>query len=187
MFSPPFHQLRGAAMRARFLARARLLACVLAALPLAGCAVPDNGNRSVIYAPAPGAAGPGAWTLGRSPSPYGYGVQRGGYGGFWGTPGWSDERPRSRTFRPERRVTCDRRTQICYKRGDIDKSSTENHFGDRAGDRADRFRDRFGSDAFITGRNSYCDRGDKVCYKNGHRDRSDTRKVFGKKAARRID
>ena len=168
--------------------RARLVVLSLTSLVLGACTLANDPNRSVIYSPGPGVAGPGGWAYGTTPPRYGYGDRRDRYGGRWGARGWDDDdRPRSRTFQAGRRVVCDRRTEICYKRGRIDQSETEDQFGDRAADRADRFRDRFGADAIVTGRNSYCDRSDKVCYKNGDPDRSDTRKVFGKKAARRID
>jgi hypothetical protein len=149
--------------------------------PLAACSIPEEGDRPTVYGGGPAVYGPSGWDLGSRRDPYGY--RRPG----WGASPWSHGEPRNGAFRPERRVVCDRGTQVCYKRGEIDKSSTEDYFGERAGRRADRYRDRFGDDVIVRGRNSYCDRGDRVCYKNGHPDRSDTRDTFGKKAARRID
>jgi hypothetical protein len=164
---------------------ARLAIVSMTSLLLGACTLADDPNR-VIYSRGPGVAEPGGWTY--RTSPFGYGYDRGPYGSAWDRRDWDDDdRSQSRVLRSGRGVSCDRRTEVCYKRGRIDKSETEERFGERAGDRADRFRDRFGSNAIVTGRNSYCDRGDKVCYKNGNPDRSDTRDMFGRKAARRID
>jgi Fels-1 Prophage Protein-like len=65
-------------------------------------------------------------------------------------PGWAESLPRSarmsnRFLRPGSDVVCDRASRLCYKDGKIDKSDTQGVFGDRAGDRADRLRDRLGT------------------------------------------
>jgi hypothetical protein len=94
-----------------------------------------------------------------------------------------------RYVRGPRDVVCDRRTEICYKDGHIDKTETRAAFGKGAARDADRLRDRLGTgDVFVPrrGRGSYCLNDEKVCYKNGRPDRSDTRDVYGKKAARRL-
>lgn len=113
--------------------------------------------------------------------------------GFYG-PGW--EQPYGyggRHYDDDRfvpggsRTLCDRRTQTCYKNGNIDASETRDQFGGKAGRRADNVRDQYGGDTFVRSRNVACDRGDRVCYKNGQPDRSETRDAFGKKAARNID
>lgn len=118
------------------------------------------------------------------------------YGSGWGAssssgrPGWDsgydDRYDNDRYVRTDRRTVCDRGTQTCYRKGDIDQSETRDQFGNRAGRRADEVRDRYGDDAFVRSRKVACDRGDRTCYKNGRPDRSETRDVFGKKAARKI-
>ena len=50
-----------------------------------------------------------------------------------------------RFLRPGSDVVCDRASRICYKDGKVDKSDTQNVFGERAGDRADGLRDRIGT------------------------------------------
>ena len=134
-----------------------------------------TGSGGITYRPPPavlgfpGPAGPQSWA---EPGPVGRSV-----------PGTS----RNGTFQPSRNVVCDRATEICYRRGRIDKSETEDVFGERAGDRADRYRDRYGrDDLYVRSRNVVCDRETHTCYKNGHADRSETREVFGKGAARNV-
>jgi hypothetical protein len=86
-------------------------------------------------------------------------------------------------------VSCDRRTQICYKRGHIDTSATREVFGRDAAKEADAIRDDLGTSHVYIPRNrdnSYCVNKDKTCYKNGQPDWSDTRDVYGKKAGRRL-
>lgn len=163
------------------------LASLLALPLLAACLGPEDGSP-VLYSPA---RGPGYG--GMSSAPPGYGglrmaeglnpFNRGSLNPF--NQGYGNQ---GRTFRPSGNVVCDRATQVCYRRGRIDKSETEDVFGERAGDRADDYRDRFGrDDLYVRNRNVACDRRSHVCYKNGHPDRSETRAVFGKGAARNID
>jgi hypothetical protein len=95
-----------------------------------------------------------------------------------------------RYVQPSPEVTCDRKTEICYKRGHVDKTETQAAFGKKAARDADRLRDEVGTAHIYVPRNSgnsYCVNAEKVCYKNGKPDRSDTRDVYGKKAARRLD
>jgi hypothetical protein len=180
-------------MRAAF----ALLACLL---PLAGCLTLSDGPMTarppgvvygatpgVVYGAAPGVvygagpraaygAAPGFWAFG-PPRAYGWGDGR----------GYGDSRYRGRSFRPSGKVVCDRATQICYKRGDVDKSETKAYFGSRAAGRADDLRDRYETDELLVRRRAVvCNRDDEVCYKRGRPDRSETRDVFGKKAARRL-
>jgi Fels-1 Prophage Protein-like len=108
-------------------------------------------------------------------------------------PGWAERLPegapmRDRFLRPRSDVVCDRATRICYKAGNIDKSDTENVFGDRAGDRADDLRDRYGTARlFVPERGVSCDRTGQVCLDDGDPDRSLTRRYFGRRAARALD
>jgi hypothetical protein len=176
------------------LPRSALVACLLA---LAGCTLPPGEGPVLVARPTIGTGGGG---VSYSPPPVVFGFPGGASGGYYGAApggylgggsGWSGYGgswggPRSRTFRPDRRVVCDRGTQICYKRGEIDKSETEEAFGGRAGDRADRIRDKWGSDVYVRNRKVVCDNDRDVCFKNGRPDRSETRDVYGKKAARRL-
>ena len=94
----------------------------------------------------------------------------------------------NRFLRPRSNVICDRATRICYKKGEIDKSDTERIFGERAGDRADDLRDRYGrAEIFVPERSVTCDRERRVCFDDGDPDRGLTRRYFGKRAARAID
>jgi hypothetical protein len=170
----------------------RSIGPLVAAGLLAGCASLDGGDP--YRGAGVGAAGPGIrWSgpYGADPyyrsypgslgQPYGYGVdpyERGYYGRGGG----------GRTFRPGGDVVCDRRTETCYRRGQIDASETRDYFGRGAARRVDRIRDQAGTNRiFRADDNVVCNRRDKVCLKNGHPDRSETRDFFGKKAARRID
>jgi hypothetical protein len=107
-------------------------------------------------------------------------------------PQWAEDLPRSarssdRFLRPRSNVVCDRASRICYKSGKIDKSDTERAFGDRAGDRADDLRDRFGTARlFVPQRGVACDRERRVCLEGGDPDRKLTRRYFGKGAARAL-
>ena len=94
----------------------------------------------------------------------------------------------NRFLRPRSEVVCDRATRICYKKGKIDKSDTEHVFGERAGDRADDLRDRYGTARiFAPERDVSCDRKRRVCFEDGDPDRSLTRRYFGRRAARDLD
>jgi hypothetical protein len=107
-------------------------------------------------------------------------------------PGWAENLPRSarmsdRFLRPGSDVVCDRASRLCYKDGKIDKSDTQGVFGERAGDRADRLRDRLGTgDMFVPQRGVACDRERRVCLEDGDPDRKLTRRYFGKDAARAL-
>jgi hypothetical protein len=165
----------------------RSMVCLVAAGLLAGCAALDGGGSYGTV--GAGVAGPGIrWSgpYGADPfyrsypgplvgQPYGYGVDPFGRGG-------------GRTFRPAGDVVCDRRTETCYRRGQIDASETRDYFGRGAARRVDRIRDRAGTNRiFRADDDVVCNRRDKVCFKNGHPDRSETRDFFGKKAARRVN
>jgi hypothetical protein len=108
-------------------------------------------------------------------------------------PGWADDVPYRtrdpyRFERPRSGVVCDRGTSLCYKRGRIDKSETEDVFGNRAGDRADDLRDRRGTGRlFVPERGVTCDPGSKVCFDEGVADYSQTRRYFGRRAADAVD
>ena len=108
-------------------------------------------------------------------------------------PDWADRLRGSaathdRFLRPRSSVVCDRATRLCYKEGEIDKSDTERLFGERAGDRADDLRDRYGrAGIFVPERDVTCDRERRVCFEDGDPDRGLTRRYFGKRAARAID
>jgi hypothetical protein len=108
-------------------------------------------------------------------------------------PGWADDVPYRardpyRFERPRSGVVCDHDTNLCYKRGRIDKSETEGIFGGRAGDRADDLRDRRGTGRlFVPERGVTCDPGGKVCFDEGVADYSQTRRYFGRRAADAVD
>jgi hypothetical protein len=108
-------------------------------------------------------------------------------------PRWAERLPDSaqmhdRFLRPRSEVVCDRATRICYKKGKIDKSDTERIFGERAGDRADGLRDRYGTArVFAPERDVSCDRERRVCFEDGDADRRLTRRYFGRRAARDLD
>jgi hypothetical protein len=169
----------------------RLMGSLVAVGLLAGCAALDGGDP--YRSAGVGVAGPGIrWSgpYGGDPfyrsypgplvgRPYGYGGDP--FGGGYGRGG-------GRTFRPGGDVVCDRRTETCYRRGQIDASETRDYFGRGAARRVDRIRDRAGTNRiFRADDDVVCNRRDKVCLKNGHPDRSETRDFFGKKAARRIN
>ena len=107
-------------------------------------------------------------------------------------PGWAENLPRSarlhdRFLRPGSDVVCDRASRLCYKDGKVDKSDTQSVFGERAGDRADRLRDRLGTGRmFVPQRGVACDRERKLCLEDGNPDRKLTRRYFGKDAARAL-
>ena len=116
-----------------------------------------------------------------------------GFGQRARPPGWAEDLPRSaraddRFLRPRSDVVCDRASRICYKDGRIDKSDTERVFGERAGDRADDLRDRFGTGKlFVSQRGVACDRERKLCLEDGDPDRKLTRRYFGRRAARAVE
>lgn len=122
-------------------------------------------------------------------SPYGYGFDR----RTARPPGWAYDAPRGqrhpdRFVRPRDGVVCDRASLVCYKRGAIDKSETRSAFGDRAADRADDVRDRFGTGRlFVPERGVACDPQRRACFDDGFADYSLTRRYFGDKAAKGLD
>ena len=104
-------------------------------------------------------------------------------------PSWAetlpdDLRSRHRFVRPSSKLVCDRASSICYKRGNVDKSPTQDIFGERAGDRADDLRDRLGTARlFVPQRDVACDRNRRVCFDDGVPDRKLSRRYFGREAA----
>jgi hypothetical protein len=118
-----------------------------------------------------------------------YPVYRSGPGYSWrSAPRYGWDRPSGR-YVQSGDISCDRRTQVCYKRGHIDTSSTREVFGREAARDADAIRDELGTSHVYIPRNrnnSYCVSAEKTCYKNGRPDWSDTRDVYGKKAGRRL-
>ncbi|MGH6899863.1 MAG: YcgJ family protein [Geminicoccaceae bacterium] len=108
-------------------------------------------------------------------------------------PGWAKSLPGSartqnRFLRPRSEVVCDRASRICYKQGRVDQSDTDRVFGERAGDRVDRLRDRLGTGRlFVPERGIACDRASRVCLDDGDPDRRLTRRYFGRRAARDLD
>lgn len=148
---------------------ARRVVALMAAGLIAGCVTgPESAG------PVTGTGWGGGYT-----DPYGYGS---------GPFGDSLGRGTGRTFRPSPDVVCDRATETCYRRGQIDASETRDVFGRRAARDVDRVRDWAGTNRLYRPSDDVaCNRATKVCYKNGRPDRSETRDYFGKKAARRID
>lgn len=169
----------------------RRLLLLAAMLPMTGC-LPLQDDRPVsaypggprVYADGPndlligGRTGYGAG--------WGSGGSSWGGGSNWGGRTYGGDPFQSPTYRPSRRVVCDSRTELCYKRGELDRSETQDQFGNRAGRRLERIRDEYGGNVVVPRRGVVCDRDDQVCYKGGRPDRSDTRDVFGKGPARRI-
>lgn len=157
----------------------RTLLALLGLGALAACATGAGWNRS-------GASLGGGWDGMRSDPfggafgrPYGYGSDP-----FGSRAGAGN----GRTFRPGPGVICDRATETCYRRGQIDASETRDVFGRGAAREVDRVRDWAGTNRLYRPSDDVvCNRVDQVCYKNGHPDRSETRDYFGRSAARRID
>lgn len=109
--------------------------------------------------------------LGQGGSPWGNG---GGYSGS--NYGYSDDR-----------VTCDARTEVCYKNGRLDASETRDRFGKSASREVEQIRQQQGTGRVYVPRDgSVCNRQEGVCYKNGKPDWSDTRDYIGKNAAKRV-
>lgn len=160
----------------------RQLLALLAVGLLAGCAI-DGGGYD-------GRSSPRYGVYDSSPGWYGSRYERRPrYGHYDNADRYYRDQARrnGRLVRKDDDVVCDRRTQVCYKDGDIDKSETRDQFGKNAAKRADRVRDRYDDDAFLPRRNVVCDRDQRVCYKGGDADRKLTRDFFGKKAARRVN
>jgi hypothetical protein len=108
-------------------------------------------------------------------------------------PGWAENLPdsaprRDRFLRPSLEVVCDRATRICYKQGRVDQSDTDRVFGESAGDRVDRVRNRLGTGRlFVPERGVACNRASRVCLEDGDPDRRLTRRYFGRRAARSLE
>lgn len=104
-------------------------------------------------------------------------------------PGWADNAPArarssDRFARPQSGVVCDRRTNVCYKNGGLDRSETKDVFGDRASNRVEGIRKRNGTgQLFLPDRGVTCNSIRKVCYDDGVADFSQTRRYFGDRAA----
>jgi hypothetical protein len=174
-----------------------VLAAVASVLVLAGCADSDRyENRTYV--------GDG---YGWGSRPYGYSYPRGVYGSPWR---YDDRRSRNyaygrsadryykdlgrdgekrpRLVSPEKNVVCDRRTEVCYKKGDIDASETRERFGGDAGRKVERVRDRYDDkDLFLPRRNVVCNDENNTCYRNGKANRELTREYFGRKNRRNND
>ncbi|HMR34312.1 MAG TPA: hypothetical protein PKA13_08385 [Geminicoccaceae bacterium] len=108
----------------------------------------------------------------------------GGYGrstyGYGGSSGWGG-------YRSDDRISCDARTEVCYKNGRLDASETRDRFGKSASREVERIREQQGTGRVYVPRDgSVCNRAEGVCYKNGKPDWSDTRDYIGKNAARRV-
>lgn len=109
--------------------------------------------------------------------------QRANRGGA--APPWA--RNDQRFTRPDQNVVCDHRTEVCYKKGNLNVDQTREHFGNGAGQRADRIRDRAGTkDVFVPQRGAVCNDNSNTCYQGGRADRGLTRDYFGRNAARRL-
>ena len=112
-------------------------------------------------------------------SPWDYGAVRSstyGNGGYGGGYGGSDDR-----------VTCDARTEVCYKNGRLDASETRDRFGKSASREVEQIRQQQGTGRVYVPRDgSVCNRQEGVCYKNGKPDWSATRDYIGKGAAKRL-
>jgi hypothetical protein len=113
------------------------------------------------------------------------------YGGRWAgrSPFWYEpDRKPDRFVKTGSGVRCDRATRICYKRGRVDKSETQNAFGERAGDRADGWRDSVGTaHMFVTRGGAACDRERRVCFNDGEPDRRLTERFFGRRGKKDRD
>ena len=159
-----------------------LLLLLAAAGLLAGC---ETSERTIYESPRYGVydSGPG-W--------YGRRYDRDRHPGYWGNRNAdryyrNQARQGGRLARPDDDVVCDRRTQVCYKDGKIDKSETHDFFGNKAARRADQVRDKYEEDAFVLRKDVVCDRDRRVCYKDGDPNGKVTRDFFGNKAAKRVD
>ena len=113
------------------------------------------------------------------------------YGGPWAArPSFRYDLDRGgdRFVRTGSDVRCDRATRICYKDGRLDKSETQDAFGERAGDRADGLRDSVGTaHVFVTKRGAACDRERRVCFSDGEPDRRVTERHFGRRGKKNRD
>jgi hypothetical protein len=157
-----------------------LLAALAGAVLLAGCADIDR-SRDRTYV---------------SDGYYGRPV----YGGPYRTYGYprygynDNDRYRGRSSngrfdREGRDVVCDRRTEVCYKDGDIDASETRERFGKEPARKVERVRDRYDdNDLFLPRRNIVCNDENNTCYRNGKANRQLSREYFGRKDwQRRVD
>ena len=161
------------------MARPLLLACVAGALLLGGCTT-DRYHDDGAYA----AGGYRPWWGGYYGAPYGgppYDYEHDRYVAV---------SPNGRFIQPEDKVVCDRLSEVCYKKGDIDATETRQYFGRGASHRADNIRDRLhDNDSFLPRPNVACSRDNEACYRtnSGQADRQATRRFFGNQAARQQD
>lgn len=167
------------------MARTSLFAALAGAVLLAGCADIDRSrDRTYVsdgYYGRPAAGG----YYGRPSRAYGY--PRYGYNDN------NNDRYRGRNGgrfdREGKDVVCDRRTEVCYKDGDIDKSETRERFGKEPARKVERVRDRYDdNDLFLPRRNVVCNDQNNTCYQNGKPNRQLSREYFGRKNwQRRVD
>lgn len=181
--------------------RTALAFALIAGATLSGCVGADGYNdrryvdRETVYQPYPVYRG-------------GSTVYRNSPGWGWGNRGYDDRRYRDRNDDDDRYVrapwddgkrregrydregkdtVCDRRTEICYKDGHIDKTETNQRFGNKAAGRADDIRDRYDNrNVYVPRKNVACDGDRNVCLENGKRDVQATRQEYGKKAAEQL-
>jgi hypothetical protein len=98
-------------------------------------------------------------------------------------------RPRTRSLREARlgRALRSRHPHLLQARR-VDKSDTQNAFGERAGDRADGWRDSVGTaHLFVTRGGAACDRERRVCFNDGEPDRRLTERFFGRRGKKDRD
>lgn len=98
---------------------------------------------------------------------------------------WRRQEPRDPRFsRKSDDTVCDRRTSICYQNGEIDKTETQERFGNRAAERADDIRDRQRSaNVYVPRRGTVCNDDRNRCYQDGRGNVRQTRENFGDRAA----
>lgn len=175
---------------------AALAFVVVASGLLAGCVADGNDRRYIerdtVYSPYPVYRGSPVYR--GYPGGYGWNDRRyvdrrynDGDDDRYVRPPWNGQRREGRFDREGRDTVCDRRTEICYKDGHIDKTETAERFGNKASRRADEIRDRYDNrNVYVPRGNVACDGDRNVCLKNGKRDVQATRKEFGDKAARQL-
>jgi hypothetical protein len=162
------------------MARTSLLAALAGAVLLAGCADIDR-SRDRTYVSdgyGYGRAYPGGY-YGR---PYGYPRQS----GYYDNDRYRGRSSNGRFDREGKDVVCDRRTEVCYKDGDIDASETRERFGKQPARKVERVRDRYDdNDLFLPRRNVVCNDENNTCYRNGKPNRQLSREYFGRRGFQR--